>query len=1021
MREGRPLSFVSPLLEIGEIESPPFILEPVTIRIPIQTAIVRKHVCLGQCGINPRKLKRGAALFFGSTVLWALCGLGMMMGRAVLGQSYYESYYFSTLAGNRGYGSADGTGSAARFYHPSGVAVDSAGNLYVADSGNNTIRKITSGGVVTTIAGLAGSNGSADGTGSAARFNAPGGVAVDDAGNIYVADSLNQTIRKISSAGVVTTVAGLAGSSGSADGTGSAARFNGPIGVAVDSAGSLYVSDIGNTTIRKISSGGMVITVAGLAGSSGSADGTGSAARFYGPRGIAVDSAENVYVSDFGPTNYHPNDPGSSTIRKISSEGLVTTLAGMAGTYGYADGTGSAARFLFPLGLAVDSAGNVYVAEYNTQTIRKIDSGGVVTTFAGLAGSSGTADGTGSAARFSAPSFVAVDSAGNLYVADSDNNNTIRKISSGGVVTTLAGSPGFNGSADGTGSAAGFRRPDGVAVDNAGNLYVTDGGNNTIRKISSGAMVTTVAGLALSLGSTDGTGSAARFNDPRGVAVDSVGNLYVADHYNNTIRKISSGGVVTTFAGLAGSSGSTDGTGSAARFYGPDGVAVDSAGNVYVADSYNDTIRKISNGGVVTTVAGLAGSSGSADGTGSAARFYVPAGLTVDSAGNVYVADSSNHTIRKISSGGVVTTVAGLAGSSGSADGTGSTARFNGPSGVAVDSAGNLYVADTYDETIRKINGGKMVTTVAGSARSLGNAEGTGSAVRFNGPSGVAVDSAGSLYVADLYNNTIRLGSTVSRAQTQNLSTRLTVLSGDNVLIGGFIITGNMPKKVMIRGIGPSLPLAGVMADPVLQLHKPDGSVVSNDNWKIDDQSGQSQEADIRATTIPPSNDLESALVVTLPPGHYTAILSGKDGGQGVALVEMYDLDGTVPSTLANISTRGFVDQGDNVMIGGFIIGPAVAGSNRVVIRGIGPSLPFSTALQDPVLELHDGNGALLASNDNWGDDADAADIRAFQLNPKDARESALLRPLSPGAYTAILSGKGGTTGVGLIEVYNLQ
>jgi hypothetical protein len=211
------------------------------------------------------------------------------------------------------------------------------------------------------------------------------------------------------------------------------------------------------------------------------------------------------------------------------------------------------------------------------------------------------------------------------------------------------------------------------------------------------------------------------------------------------------------------------------------------------------------------------------------------------------------------------------------------------------------------------------------------------------------------------------------------------------------------------------------MADPVLQLHQPGGGVVSNDNWKIDDQSGQSQEAAIRATGIPPSDDLESALVVTLPSGAYTAIVSGKDGGQGVALVEVYDLDGAAPSKLANISTRGFVDQGDNVMIGGFIIGPAERGSNRVVIRGIGPTLPFGTALQDPALGLYDANGSLVASNDDWGDDADAADVQTLALAPQDPRESALLRPLSPGAYTAILSGFDGTTGVGLIEVYNLQ
>ena len=218
-----------------------------------------------------------------------------------------------------------------------------------------------------------------------------------------------------------------------------------------------------------------------------------------------------------------------------------------------------------------------------------------------------------------------------------------------------------------------------MAVDSADNLYVADRNNHTIRKITSGGVVSTLAGSAGATGSAAGTGSAARFNYPEGVAVDSASNLYVADSYNHTIRKITSDGVVSTLAGSAGNAGSADGTGSAARFNGPSGVAVDSAGNLYVGDYGNHTIRKITSSGVVSTLAGLAGARGSADGTGSAARFNSPNGVTLDSAGNVYVADNQNSTIRKITSGGVVTTLAGSAGASGSADGAGSAARFDAP------------------------------------------------------------------------------------------------------------------------------------------------------------------------------------------------------------------------------------------------------------------------------------------------------------------------------------------------------
>jgi hypothetical protein len=311
---------------------------------------------------------------------------------------------------------------------PTGVAVDAAGNVYVADTLNQTIRKITPAGVVSTLAGLVGSAGSTDGTGSAARFNHPVGVAVDAAGTVYVADGFNHTIRKITPAGVVSTLAGLAGSPGSTDGTGSAARFNGPFGVAVDVAGNVYIGDSGNHTIREITPAGVVSTLAGLAGNRGSTDGTGSAARFFQPTGVAVDAAGNVYVADFS----------NNTIRKITPAGVVSTLAGLAGSIGSTDGTGSAARFNQLAGVAVDATGNnVYVADLGNQTIRKITPAGVVSTLAGLAGSAGSTDGTGSAARFSDPAGIAVDAAGDVYVADM-NNSAIRKITPAGVVTTFA-------------------------------------------------------------------------------------------------------------------------------------------------------------------------------------------------------------------------------------------------------------------------------------------------------------------------------------------------------------------------------------------------------------------------------------------------------------------------------------------------------------------------------------------------------------------------------------------------------
>ena len=373
----------------------------------------------------------------------------------------------------------------------------------------------------------------------------------------------------------------------------------------------------------------------------------------------------------------------------------------------------------------------------------------------------------------------------------------IRKVTPGGVVTTLAGLAGeiYPGSTDGTGSAAQFYYPQGIAVDGAGNVYVADSGNNTIRKVTPDGVVTTLAGLAGSYGSTDGTGTAAEFSYPTGVAVDGAGNVYVADRFNNTIRKVTPNGVVTTLAGLVGSSGSTDATGSDARFNEPVGVAVDGAGNIYVADSRNNTIRQVTPGGVATTLAGLAGSSGSTDATGSAARFNDPQFVAVDGAGNAYVADTENHTIRKVTPDGVVTTLAGLAGSSGSTDSTGSAARFSSPSGVAVDGTGNVYLADTYNHTIRKVTPGGVVTTLAGLAGGPGSTDSTGIAARFNRPGSVAVDGAGNVYVADTGNNTIRkgvpggpVGSPVITAPPQS---QVTAAASDVAFYFTVIDTGN--------------------------------------------------------------------------------------------------------------------------------------------------------------------------------------------------------------------------------------
>ncbi|MDB6068646.1 MAG: repeat containing protein [Pedosphaera sp.] len=355
--------------------------------------------------------------------------------------------------------------------------------------------------------------------------------------------------------------------------------------------------------------------------------------------------------------------PVQTRAQTVYTPYTFTTLAGLAGNAGSSDGTGSVAQFVGPHDVALDKAGNLYIADQNNYTIRKITPAGAVTTIAGLARNYGTNDGTGSAARFVGPNCLAMDGAGNLFVTGQDH--VIRKISPVGtnwVVTTIAGQSQVHGTNDGVGSAAQFYVPFGVAADTNGNVFVADTYNCTIRKLTQTGtnwLVTTIAGQSTfgeggwAIGSSaDGTGSDARFNYPYGLVLDDSGNIYVTDG-NHTIRKMTPAGtnwMVTTVAGQSGIHGTNDGTGTNAQFYYPGGVAMDKAGNLFVTDGSNYTIRKMTPSGtnwVVTTLAGLPGSAGSTDGTGSAALFLVPCGIAVDGVGNVYVTDYEYHTIRR--------------------------------------------------------------------------------------------------------------------------------------------------------------------------------------------------------------------------------------------------------------------------------------------------------------------------------------------------------------------------------------
>jgi len=318
-------------------------------------------------------------------------------------------------------------------------------------------------------------------------------------------------------------------------------------------------------------------------------------------------------------------------------------------------------------------------------------------------------------------------------------------------VATLAGETFAGGSADGQGRAARFDFPSDIVIAPTGMLYVSDAGNNTIRQITPEGLVTTLAGKAGSTGSLDGTGASARFNQPTGMTIDRAGTLYVADQLNHTIRKITATGVVTTLAGKPGSAGSADGKGGTARFHAPSGLAVDAAGTVYVADITNHTIRKITPAGIVTTLAGQAGQRGRVDGQGSTARFSDPGGVAIDAAGILYVFDSPSVNLRKITPEGVVSTLS-------IHNYSVSPQAIRGIDGVAVDKTGFIYLTDAFNHLVLKVTPGGDAKTLAGQVGVHGDRDGLALTVAsFNGPGGLAVDASGKVYVADNLNDNIRV------------------------------------------------------------------------------------------------------------------------------------------------------------------------------------------------------------------------------------------------------------------------
>jgi sugar lactone lactonase YvrE len=610
------------------------------------------------------------------------------------------------VAGNAraGYSGDSGPAISAQLNQPQGLAFDSAGDLLIADTGNHVVRIVTPDGLINTFAGNGTAGYSGDG-GAAndphnAQLSRPTGLAVDSTGNVYIADAANFVVRQVAPSGVIISFAGnsipgFAGDGGAAAG----AQISGALDVAVDSSDNLYIADTDNNSIRKVDSSGNITTVAGnqTAGYSGDG-GAATSAELNHPVGVTTDSQGNLYIAEYS----------SDLIRKVDTKGNISTYAGN-GAFGFAGdgGAASSASFANPMGIAMDSGGNLYVVDLWNYRVRKISSSGTVSTLAGSGTFSYSGDnGPATNAQLNLPGGVAVDAARNVYVSDSANHR-VRKISRDGSIATVAGTgaAGFGGDG-GQAAAAQLNSPLGLALDAAGNLYIADTLNSRVRKVATDGTISTVAGNgSFGFSGDNGAATSAQLNQPEGVAVDKAGNLYIADTGNHRVRMVS-GGTISTIAGTGVPGYIADGDAATGEeLYYPNGVAVDSAGNIYIADTQNNRVRVVSSDGVIRLIAGNGYAGYYGDGTKAVqAAVVAPASVVVDASFNVYIASENGGSVRVVGRDGNITTIAGSTAVGYSGDGgPAAQALLNGAQAIGMDAAGNIYVADTNNNAVRML------------------------------------------------------------------------------------------------------------------------------------------------------------------------------------------------------------------------------------------------------------------------------------------------------------------------------
>jgi trimeric autotransporter adhesin len=678
---------------------------------------------------------------------------------AQLGTLWAQSYVISTVAGGNPAPAAASAISVALGL-PGRIATDPSGNVYF--TALNSVFRL-SGGAVTRVAGngLPGYSGDG-GPALSAQLNNPQGMAIDSAGDIYIADMQNQVVRYVAGAtGIITTVAGNGTPGMGGDyGIPTLAQLDLPTAVALDASNNLYICDSANNVIRTVSNG-VISPYLGnyIPGFSGDTTGTIS---MNNPTDIFFDSGFNLWIADYG----------NGRVREYGTNGITSTVAGGGTTY-TEGGFATASVLAGPHSLVVDSAGNVYIADADDNRVRKITTANllgpeaVITTFAG-AGVYGFAGdgGAAKAAELNTPNAVGVDPSGNVYFVDLFNFR-VRMVASSGTINTVAGNGVLRFAGDGAPAQdAQMSGPSAVAVSAVSGVSISDTNNQRIRQINSAGIISTVAGNGTPGFAGDGGAAAsAQIAFPEALATDASGNLYFADTGNQRVRKIANG-TISTIAGNGATGYSGDGGAAiSATLNSPSGLAFDSAGNLYIADYGNNVIRKVSNG-VISTVAGSGLQAYAGDGgLATSAGLNGPLGLALDASGNLYIADSGNHVVRIVTPGGVIGTFAGNGNLGDSGDGgLAVNAQLASPYGVAVDASGAVYISDSGASRIRMVIPGGLIITIAGTGSAGYSGDGgPGAIAQLSAVEGIALDGQGDLYIADQGNNVIRMLQLVSR------------------------------------------------------------------------------------------------------------------------------------------------------------------------------------------------------------------------------------------------------------------